>query len=68
MPDVIGLRRDVPLINIRVGLASGEVIVGSVGSDHARSFTVMGDTVNFASRLEGANKVYGTSLLIDGTT
>ena len=68
VPDIIGLRRDVPLINFRVGLASGEAIVGSVGSDTARSFTVMGDTVNFASRLEGANKVYGTNLLIDGTT
>ena len=68
VPDIIGLRRDVPLINFRVGLASGEAIVGSVGSDTARSFTVMGDTVNFASRLEGANKVYGTHLLIDGTT
>jgi adenylate cyclase len=65
---VIGLRRDVPLIDFRAGLASGEVVVGSVGSDTARSFTVMGDTVNFASRLEGANKVYGTSLLIDGAT
>ena len=68
VPDVIGLRRDVPLINFRVGLATGEVVVGSVGSESARSFTVMGDAVNQASRLEGANKVYGTNLLIDETT
>ena len=68
VPDVIGLRRDVPLIDFRVALASGEVIVGSIGSETARSFTVMGDTVNFASRLEGANKAYGTNLLIDGAT
>ena len=68
VPDLIGLRRDVPSIDFRVALATGEVVVGSIGSDTARSFTVMGDTVNFASRLEGANKAYGTRLLIDGTT
>ena len=68
VPDLIGLRRDVPLIDFRVALASGEVVVGSIGSESARSFTVMGDTVNFASRLEGANKAYGTRLLIDGAT
>ena len=68
VPDVIGLRRDVPLIDFRVGLSTGEVIVGSVGSDTARSFTVMGDTVNQASRLEAVNKVYGTRLIIDQQT
>lgn len=68
VPDVIGLRRDVPTIDFRAALATGEVVVGSVGSETARSFTVMGDTVNFASRLEGANKAYGTHLLIDGMT
>ncbi|MEP7004884.1 MAG: adenylate/guanylate cyclase domain-containing protein [Sphingomonas bacterium] len=68
VPDVIGLRRDIPIIDFRIGLASGEVVVGSIGSAQARSFTVMGDTVNFASRLEGANKIYGTRLLIDDAT
>jgi len=68
VPDVIGLRRDIPIIDFRIGLASGEVVVGSIGSTQARSFTVMGDTVNFASRLEGANKIYGTRLLIDDAT
>lgn len=68
VPDIIGLRRDVPLIDFRVGLSTGEVVVGSVGSDTARSFTVMGDTVNQASRIEAANKVYGTRLLIDQMT
>src|SRR5579863_6859632 len=68
VPDLIGLRRDIPMIDFRVGLASGEVVVGSVGSSQACSFTVMGDTVNFASRLEAANKVYGTRILIDHAT
>jgi len=68
VPDVIGLRRDIPIIDFRIGLPSGEVVVGSIGSAQARSFTVMGDTVNFASRLEGANKIYGTRLLIDDAT
>lgn len=68
VPDVIGFRRDVPLIDFRVGLSTGEVVIDSIGSDTARSFTVMGDAVNQASRIEAANKVYGTHLLIDPMT
>ena len=68
MPDIVGLRRDVPQIGMRMAIATGEVVVGSIGPDFARSFTVMGDTVNFASRLEGANKAYGTRILIDDAT
>ena len=68
VPDILGLRRDVPAIDFRAALTTGEVLMGSVGSASARSFTVMGDTVNLCSRLESANKIYGTNLLIDGAT
>ena len=64
LPDVTGLRKDLPDVDIRVGLASGNALVGSIGSEYTKNFTVMGDTVNMASRLEGANKVYGTRILI----
>ncbi|HAD85802.1 MAG TPA: adenylate/guanylate cyclase domain-containing protein [Rhodospirillaceae bacterium] len=57
-----------PEINLRIGISSGPVIVGTVGSTASRSFTVMGDPVNLGARLEGANKAYGTNILMSERT
>ncbi|QQR54818.1 adenylate/guanylate cyclase domain-containing protein [Candidatus Peregrinibacteria bacterium] len=51
-------------LNIRIGLASGDAIVGNMGSENRFDYTAMGDTVNTASRLEGANKFYSTRILV----
>jgi len=61
-------QRGLPRISMRVGLATGPALVGNVGSTSKFNYTVMGDTVNLASRLEGAAKVYGTLSLIAGST
>ncbi|MBM3516602.1 MAG: HAMP domain-containing protein [Alphaproteobacteria bacterium] len=68
LPHIIGLRRKLPEFGVRMGLATGEVVIGTIGSDITRSYTVIGDVVNAASRLERANKAYGTSILIDDAT
>ena len=68
LPDLTGFRRGIPQIDMRIGVATGEVIVGNIGSDVSMSYTVMGDAVNFASRLEGANKAYGTRFLVSART
>lgn len=59
------LSRGLPEIRMRVGIATGHMIVGNIGSEKNLEYTCIGDTVNYSSRLEGINKVYGTDIIID---
>jgi len=57
-----------PELEARVGINTGDVIVGNMGSDTVFDYTVMGDPVNLGSRLEGANKMYNTFIMISEFT
>jgi class 3 adenylate cyclase len=68
VPEIVGLRTGAPIIDIRVGVSTGPMVVGNIGSEDSRNFTIMGDAVNLGSRLEGVCKVYGVRCLVsDGT-
>lgn len=60
--------KGIPALRVSFGVSTGEVIVGNVGSRRRMNYTVIGDSVNLASRLQGLNRAYGTEILVSEAT
>ena len=61
-------RAGAPTVHMRIGINTGTAIAGNMGTDEIFNYTILGDCVNLASRLEGANKYYGTRIMVGEDT
>jgi len=68
LPEILGIRKGLPEISVRMGVATSECVAGNVGSAHSKSFTVIGPATEWAEILETLNKVYKTEIMILETT
>ena len=68
LPEIMGIRKGLPDIRVRIGLASGELVAGNIGSERSKSYTIVGPTVRWAERMEEANRIYGTQILMTAAT
>jgi adenylate cyclase len=57
-----------PAVHMRIGLNSGDAVIGNMGAKEKIQYTAIGDTVNLAARLEGINKLYGTPIIVSEAT
>jgi adenylate cyclase len=61
-------RNGTPVLHMRIGVNTGVAVAGNMGTDEIFNYTILGDCVNLASRLEGVNKAYGTSTILGADT
>ncbi len=59
---------DIPPLSTRIGMNTGDALVGNIGFEERLSYTALGDTMNLAARLESLNKLYGTRILVGEST